>query len=69
MEQTIEAIVAEIARLKEHAREYRRLAAEHRAADNLLIADKLLETADDCDVKVVELEGLLTEQARSEQGG
>jgi hypothetical protein len=65
MDQSIEAIEAGIASLKAHAREYRRLAAEHRAADNLLIADKMTEAADDCEVRAVELEGLLAEQARS----
>jgi hypothetical protein len=64
MEQTIEAIEAEIANLKEHAREYRRVAAEHRAADNLLIADKMTEAAEDCEVRAVELEGLLEESRK-----
>ena len=65
MEQTIEAIEAEIATLKEHAIKYRRLAAEHRAADNLVIADKLTEAAADCEARAAELETLLAEQARS----
>jgi hypothetical protein len=66
MEKSIEDIEAEIASLKEHAREYRRLAVEHRAADNLLIADKMTEAAEDCEVRAVELEGLLAEQMRTE---
>jgi len=68
MDRSIEAIETEIASLREHAREYRRLAAEHRAADNLLIAAEMTGAADDCEVRAVELEGLLAEQARSEQG-
>jgi len=64
MQELAEAIAAKIASLKEHAREYRRLAAEHRAADNLLIADKLTEAAAECEAKAAELERMLTEQAR-----
>jgi hypothetical protein len=61
MEKSIEDIEAEIASLKEHAREYRRVAAEHRAGDSPLVADKMAEAADECDAKVVELEELLGE--------
>ncbi len=64
MEKTIEAIEAEIANLKQHAREYRPLAAAHRAADNLLIADKMTEAAEDCEVRAAELEGLLEESRK-----
>ncbi|HTT81182.1 MAG TPA: hypothetical protein VMF86_16040 [Stellaceae bacterium] len=58
-----EPVAAKIAHLRDHAREYRRLAAEHRAADNLLIADKLLEAAADCDAKAAELERLAAQKS------
>ncbi len=64
MRELVEAIAAKVASLKEHAREYRRLAAEHRAADNLLIADKMTEAAAECEAKAAELERLLADEAR-----
>jgi hypothetical protein len=56
-----ESIAEKIANLKERAREYRRLAAEYRAAANLPVADKLKEVAAECEAKIVELERMLVE--------
>jgi hypothetical protein len=65
VEKTIEMIRADILSLREHVALYRRLAAERRAADHLLIADKLTEAAADCEARAAELEKLLADQARS----
>jgi hypothetical protein len=65
MEKTIDSIEAEIASLREHASKYRRVAADHRAGDNPLVADKMTEAAAECEAKAAELERLLVEQARS----
>jgi hypothetical protein len=52
-------IRADIAALREHVALYRRLAAERRAVDHILIADKLTEAAAECEAKAAELERML----------
>jgi hypothetical protein len=59
MQKTAEAIRADIASLRANVTTFRRLAEERRAADHILIADKLLEVAADFEVKAAELERLL----------
>jgi hypothetical protein len=59
IEESNEAIAEKIANLKERIREYRRLAAEYRAAPNLPVADKLREVAAECEATVAELERIL----------
>ena len=61
IEESNEAIAEKIANLKQRAREYRRLAAEYRAAANLPVADKLREVAAECEAKVAELERVLAQ--------
>jgi hypothetical protein len=64
VEKTIEMIRADIATLSEHVALYRRLAAERRAADHMLIADKLTEAAVECEARAAELERMLAEQRK-----
>jgi hypothetical protein len=45
MEKSLEEIEAEIARLRDHVADYLRLAAERRAAEHFMIAEKLTEAA------------------------
>jgi cytochrome c556 len=59
MEKTAEALRAEIASLQENVTKFRRLAEERRAADQILIADKLIEVAADFEAKAAELQRLL----------
>lgn len=59
MEKTVETIKDDIARLREHVLMYRRLAKERRAADHMLIADKLVAAAEECESMANELEGKL----------
>jgi hypothetical protein len=59
MDKTAEAIKADIAALREHITKFRRRAEERRAADHMLIADKLIEVAADFEAKAAELERLL----------
>lgn len=56
MEKTVETIKGDIARLREHVLMYRRLAGERRAADHMLIADKLVAAAAECESMANELE-------------
>jgi len=64
MEKTIDSIEAEIASLREHASKYRRVAADHRAGDNPLVADKMTAAAAECEARAAELDKLLADQAR-----
>ena len=59
MEKTIDAIQADIIRLRENVARFRRLAEERKAADHLMIATKLTEVAADFEAKAAELERLL----------
>jgi hypothetical protein len=65
MEKSLEEIEAEIARLREHVADYRRLAAERRAAEHFMIAEKLTEAAAECEKMVSELERQLAGRWRS----
>jgi hypothetical protein len=56
MEKTIDAITADIVRLREHVARFRQLAEERRAADHLHIARKLTEVAADLEAEAAQLE-------------
>jgi hypothetical protein len=58
MERTLVDIEADIASLRANVTKYRRLAEEHRTADNLLIANKLMELVIDLEAQAAELEAL-----------
>jgi hypothetical protein len=51
MEKTLAEIKADIASLREHAANYRRLAEERRAVDQRQIADKLMEFVGELEAK------------------
>jgi hypothetical protein len=58
MEKTLAAIEADIATLRANVANYRKLAEEHRAAENVLIAKKLMELVIDLETRALELESL-----------
>jgi hypothetical protein len=58
MEKTLADIEADIASLRENLTKYRKLAEEHRAADNVMIAKKLMDLVVDLEARVAELEAL-----------
>lgn len=58
MEKTLPDIEADIARLRENVAKYRRLAEEHRAAENVMIAKKLMELVIELEARVVELDAV-----------
>jgi hypothetical protein len=58
MEKTLADIEADIASLRANVTNYRKLAEEHRAADNLLTAQKLMELVIDLEARAAELETL-----------
>jgi hypothetical protein len=62
MEKTVEAIETDVATLREHVTNFRRLADEHRADGALVIADKLVEVAAELEAKATELERRLGRQ-------
>jgi enhancing lycopene biosynthesis protein 2 len=65
MEKSLEEIEAEIARLRDHVADYLRLAAERRAAEHFMIAEKITEAAAGCEKMVSELERQLAGRWRS----
>jgi hypothetical protein len=58
MEKTLADIEADIASLRENVTKYRKLAEEHRAAHNAMIAEKLMELVVDLEARARELEAL-----------
>jgi len=58
MEKTLVDIEADIASLRANVTKYRRLAEEHRAADNVMIAEKLMELVIDLEAQAAELEAI-----------
>jgi hypothetical protein len=58
MEKTLADIEADVASLRENLTKYRKLAEEHRAADNVMIAKKLMDLVVDLEARVAELEAL-----------
>jgi hypothetical protein len=65
MERTLTQIEAEIASLREKATHYRELALRHREADNIPIADKLLELVADLERSAAELWAVLKQRRRA----
>ena len=65
MERTIEQINADLASLRAHVVKFRRLAEQRQAADELVIAKKLLEVAADLEAKAKVLEELLASRGRA----
>ena len=58
MDKTLADIEANIASLHANVTRYRKLAEEHRAADNVMIAKKLMELTIALEARVAELEAL-----------
>jgi hypothetical protein len=63
MERALSEIEANIASLRQNAIAFRALAMRHRAADNIAIADKLLEVVGDLEKSAAEMQALLKRRA------
>jgi hypothetical protein len=59
MEKTLAEIIADIASLRQHAAQYRRLAEERLAVDQTRIAAKLMELVSELEAKAAQIEATM----------